>query len=532
LAVFGFQEHFEGKNATARTEDASSARFTGPPETFEIGATRMKKRTNIANRLGVCLVLCWSLAAASQDKCVVKPPEKPRVRLNANTTFGQQNLGWYADGVKTMKTRSATDPTSWTYQAAMHGTTTTPAKPLWNTCQHGSYFFLAWHRMYLYFFEKIVRAASNPGFDLPYWYYDNPSGPTDPILQLPAAFRNSASPLYVSQRNSTMNRGGYLPMGDVMTNYSMSRMYFTCGATNWDSSFGGQQIPAPVHFNGGFGALESLPHNAVHDDVGGWMSNPNTAAQDPIFWLHHANIDRLWDAWEKLDAGRTDNWDATWLQEKFFFYDQIDKTTVKQCYLTGKDIINDAKQLGYTYGSVQAPVPPNKVTCPKRALTAAPPVTLAEVQPANRITLGATPVSVAVPLLEKAPPPNTEAAAGPRRLVLTVDDIQFDENPGVGYEIYLNLPPGQAANFESPYYVGTIHFFGLKQTREEGHEARLQFDATSVVDRLQKLGQWKGEIQITFAPRGPREAEAKATAAVEQIAGTATIGKVSISEAQ
>ena len=34
--------------------------------------------------------------------------------------------------------------------------------------------------------------------------------------------------------------------------------------------------------------------------VGGWMSAFATAAQDPIFWLHHANIDRLWEAWLAL----------------------------------------------------------------------------------------------------------------------------------------------------------------------------------------------------------------------------------------
>jgi tyrosinase len=31
------------------------------------------------------------------------------------------------------------------------------------------------------------------------------------------------------------------------------------------------------------------------------MSGFNTAARDPIFWLHHANIDRLWEAWLALE---------------------------------------------------------------------------------------------------------------------------------------------------------------------------------------------------------------------------------------
>ena len=63
----------------------------------------------------------------------------------------------------------------------------------------------------------------------------------------------------------------------------------------------GGRIPAPVHFSSFTGLLEAQPHNTVHVKVGGWMGDPNTAAQHPIFWLHHANIDRLWEHW--LDRG-------------------------------------------------------------------------------------------------------------------------------------------------------------------------------------------------------------------------------------
>ena len=49
-----------------------------------------------------------------------------------------------------------------------------------------------------------------------------------------------------------------------------------------------------------FGELESTPHNWVHVDLAGLMESPATAGQDPIFWLHHANIDRLWEVWLSL----------------------------------------------------------------------------------------------------------------------------------------------------------------------------------------------------------------------------------------
>jgi tyrosinase len=39
-------------------------------------------------------------------------------------------------------------------------------------------------------------------------------------------------------------------------------------------------------------------HNAVHGWTGGTMGIIPWAAYDPIFWAHHANIDRLWRIWQ------------------------------------------------------------------------------------------------------------------------------------------------------------------------------------------------------------------------------------------
>src|SRR2546421_4971015 len=64
----------------------------------------------------------------------------------------------YARAVAEMQSRPANNPTSWTYQAAMHGTYSQTVEPDWNGCQHASWFFLPWHRMYIYWFERIVRS--------------------------------------------------------------------------------------------------------------------------------------------------------------------------------------------------------------------------------------------------------------------------------------------------------------------------------------------------------------------------------------
>src|SRR5947209_4941715 len=118
---------------------------------------------------------------------------QPKLRQNIYTLYNSNpnhpTIVAYRNAVAVMKTRPATDPTSWLYQANIHGTSSAiPAGVPWSTCEHG-YYFLSWHRMYLYFFERIVRAASgDPSFALPYWDYGPAANKT-----IPAPFRAPAN---------------------------------------------------------------------------------------------------------------------------------------------------------------------------------------------------------------------------------------------------------------------------------------------------------------------------------------------------
>src|SRR4029434_10711863 len=40
------------------------------------------------------------------------------------------------------------------------------------------------------------------------------------------------------------------------------------------------------------------PHNRVHDWCFGTMSDISWSSVDPLFWLHHAEIDRIWSKWQ------------------------------------------------------------------------------------------------------------------------------------------------------------------------------------------------------------------------------------------
>lgn len=294
-------------------------------------------------------------------------------------------------GIQAMQSRQCTnatdptcDPTSWTYQADIHGTYDSPAAALWNQCQHASYYFFSWHRMYLYYFERILRKASgDPNLTLPYWNYtDDPNMPDPYRRQLPLPFRQPAvqcaltppntpgcNPLFVSQRAVPINDGtGFLGLADV--DYSAAFTY-----TNFDApeGSGGASFGGPTRLNHSTccdpGALEQTPHNVVHGDIGGWMNDPNLAARDPIFFLHHANIDRLWQRWLGQGGGRQNPVnDQAWMNTLFTFYDE----NGQQVQLSGKDILDTVNQLGYCYddapgcapGISGAPNPPSglKVT--------------------------------------------------------------------------------------------------------------------------------------------------------------------------
>src|SRR3954447_19469631 len=113
----------------------------------------------------------------------------------------------YRDAVAAMKAKPEGEPTSWSYQAAIHGSHAAQSRAAYNQCRHGGWYFVSWHRMYLYFFERIVRAqvVVNGGLSdwaIPYWNYDR-GGRTN---KLPLAFRHrtrtdgTPNPLHVGQR--------------------------------------------------------------------------------------------------------------------------------------------------------------------------------------------------------------------------------------------------------------------------------------------------------------------------------------------
>jgi tyrosinase len=466
----------------------------------------------------------------------------------------------YAEAVQAMQAKPANDPTSWAYQAAVHGTYAASPLAQWNQCRHGTWYFVSWHRMYLYYFERIVRAQvvanGGPGtWALPYWNYDGGGNHNT----LPLAFREatlpdgSANPLYVAQRNTGINAGAGLPSSITTPAFALGRPTFT-GA----SEFGGGVTSPLGQFWSQTGRLEQTPHNDVHSTFGGLMGDPDTAAQDPIFWLHHANIDRLWWLWQQHHS---DPADAAWTGQSFDFMDAGGVASS----LADAGVESTVSQLDYTYDHavIRIPWPPKwrerlRVKWPwpwpeRRPVVHGPHGPGPDPGPELlRHLVGATdqPVHLVgqvarVPVVidERATESlRSDARAGEHhhRAFLAVEDIEAERNPGVVYGVYVNLPDHPSEEDLAEHHVGNVSLFGVERARnprgdEHAHGLRVSMEITDLLDRLVAEEKWhEGQrLDVTFRPialepPADRPELAPEVTATEHSDVPITIGRVSV----
>jgi len=118
-------------------------------------------------------------------------PVNTRRDINANLP-GSNDLVLYTTAVQRMKALDQSNPKSplsWKNQALIHS----------KYCPHSNWWFLPWHRAYLFYFESICQAVlGDPDFRLPYWNWTRDRS-------IPAAFWDKKSPLYHSRRDLSPN---------------------------------------------------------------------------------------------------------------------------------------------------------------------------------------------------------------------------------------------------------------------------------------------------------------------------------------
>ncbi len=407
--------------------------------------------------------------------------EAMKTRKNVNL-LTQAEINAIKVGLLKMKALPYTNPTSFLYQTAIHGTTLTDNLQSWNTCHRAGegVFFLAWHRMYLYFFERILRHKSGRAdLTLPYWDYM-----TDPVL--PAAYRENSpgNPLYMT-RNAAINGGGALPASIITAfNNSMAIVPYYTFQSN----------------------LNSGPHGSVHTSVNGAMAIVNTAAVDPVFWLHHSEIDRLWEVWRAMCNGRANPIDATWLDKSYVFFDEFGN----QVSLTGSQVVEISSQLNYQYDDL----PPFPGCPPARPMAVRRDVLLtkeSEVQfkgKRQKAEFARERTSQIDSFITSNNRDyfNFSEANSSERLIMTFEGLAVREMPEGVVEVYLNQPDGQTPDYRNINFVGLLDLFSAEHHRNHHltdlPSDEVELDATKAAAALGLTLNSLRDASVSFYVRG------------------------------
>jgi tyrosinase len=402
----------------------------------------------------------------------------------------------------------------------------------------------------LHYFESVVRQtiADLGGPDdwaLPYWDYSDPQRPN--VRRLPPAFREpqmpsgDPNPLFVSERAPDINQGGELDPRFVNTDDAMAETSFRGPGVDGMSGFGGPVTGWNHSAGQTVGILEARPHGAVHVGVGGieppgWMSAFDTAARDPIFWLHHANIDRLWEAWLALGDDRANLTGARWRNMWYKVGGGAYAVT-----LSVREVLDTTQPpLTYRYSKVSIPAPGPEVVeelflAARRdagSLSAEERPVPEELFPEmvgaseDRVPLAAAPSEVEVAVEPPSGPAFMERAEGaqPRKVYLKVENVRGKELAAPGYLVYVNLPPGADSAEYEDRRAGLVSMFGVMEASESDEEhsgsgLSFSFDITGIVQRLRETGDWDPQrLRVTFTPVG---------ASAEQ-GGDVNVGRVSL----
>lgn len=459
----------------------------------------------------------------------------PRVRFDARSPQGVAMLKVYAAAVKKMKDPAQiplADPRSWLFQWYTHFVNSATTKDaeldrvfpdandpkraladaMWNTCQaHGDGenedFFLPWHRCFVFFFEQIIASVSGVAdFTLPYWNYSTPDTSIRGVI--PPQFTTQDDPdfgsLFDGLRRGAVNAGRPIQEGSADDPLNLGALEETTYSASGVNQGFNQRLD--------FGL-----HGAVHVLVGGPenMGSVPTAAQDPIFWMHHCNLDRLWASWNA--AGRVN----PPLSQTFTFADgngqRVDANIA--------DFL-DITRLGYTYDRFE-PVP-GAVPAPVIAAFAAPRLApLATTRAQEPVLLAETATKVP---LETATPANlvaqsvrtTVSSLSPgERVFLVAHQLSAKAQPGVLYNVYIDLPADPTPQQRADHLVGTLNFFGIAHAggmhgRSSPHvrpaQARARFVSFDITSKVRALGASQILTEkpvLTIVPQGQPRASAQ-----------------------
>jgi tyrosinase len=400
-------------------------------------------------------------------------------------------LETYKAAVSAMRALPASDRRSWTRQASIHN----------DHCPHSNWFFLPWHRAYLFYFERLCRyLAGNRDFALPYWNWTKDKS-------VPSAFWGAANPLFDGTRQigaSDMIADEFV--GASVVEGILEEPNFLVFGSGQSSTQRGASV---------YGSLEATPHNRVHGFIGGDMGS-YISPLDPVFWSHHNMIERCWIDWN-INGQHANTNDAAWSNFSFNG-DFVDENGAPVDIAVNATLLMPIFSYQYDNFTIGSGAPRSlrrwdtKVL--EKFLREGAAVRfdfqrrLTLLERGGLTTQGTLERHLEIPVNRLSTVLPTRAD---ERLFLLVENVQTNADDDVFVRVFVGLKEATLQTpISDPHYAGSFAFFGGDHGTHGGQPASFQVDLTETVRRLRAGGGLSAggsvPIQLVVVPMEGRAA--------------------------
>ncbi|HAD97434.1 MAG TPA: hypothetical protein DCG19_08505 [Cryomorphaceae bacterium] len=472
--------------------------------------------------LGMLLNSCQNPQPAeteTQEEEVVEATPQ-YIRKNAADPAAAPDVQAMATAFEKLRQLPCSNPVSWYYQGAIHWVPNNVpnGNPLcpeyqdssqimaaWMNCTHADgseLHFLIWHRLYIYYLEKIIRQYSGKSdFALPYWDYTNTS-----YRVMPDGFRQEGSSLYASARLDSLNEGfpiqPYMDKSLDVTDLFENRIFSVFNST-----------------------IDRAPHGAMHNYIGaskrndiwneiyqekrdGLMAEVSSAAFDPIFWLHHSNIDYLWQKWEDSPNGSRPSLEALEAHPWGYTFFDADGSKVEFTVAEAYEMAFNGMNYTYDVFDQKQLLASNEVVLQDEQ----EPETVASSKPARKVNSERT--QFAVDLSGKKGKMVLKSDNKEYALLLTLK-VSFTNEPDSPYEVYIREQGADDELVSDENLAGIMTFFGAEHHATEhgnhhahGHTESDKLSSTFTFDVTDELDQSKfnGKLDIEILRKGQKVA--------------------------
>ncbi len=288
----------------------------------------------VASAASLPLLVVACKESATQNNLAIakpKPNSSLAVRKNiAKLDIDNEEVKLLKDAITILKKRSDVmplDPMGWQAHCMLHATFC--ATSIYSNQVHYNWYVWPWHRAYLWSLEKkIQKAVNEPTLPLHYWDWTKSNFIPDHY------WGGDSNPLFNKTR--MVSKDDEIPKDFINVGAAFRAYHY--------KTFGG--YPAIKNYGEvqRDGIAEQSFHNNIHNWIGGQMATFTESGFDPIFYGHHGNCDRIWDAWRAYSPKNSIPDVDEWNEKKLYVTDGNGRPIEFKI----KDLLN-TEDLGYRF---------------------------------------------------------------------------------------------------------------------------------------------------------------------------------------